>query len=295
MHLLVLGGTGLVGSHLIEEAIDRGHEVSWTYFSTERQDPRSYQLDKTNAEAVETLVSDIEPDAVVDAAAFVDVDACETEQDRAWSVNAAGTRHVSTAAAANDAHYVSFSTDYVFPGVPDAAPYSVEDAVNPPNYYGMTKYAGEGAARIADNWTTLRTSVVYGSGSQNFVTWALSELEAENEVNIVNDQVSTPTYVVDLARAAIRVLEQEIMGLHHAAGPISLSRYTFTKRLAEGFDLDPSLVNPISTEELGQVAQRPADGSLDSSNFYDLLGWKFHEPTEAFRTMGEQTKIVETK
>lgn len=288
MHLLVVGGTGLVGTHVVDRVTERGHEVSWTYHTSDDSGPDARRLDKTDAAAVETLVGDLDPDAVVDAAAFVDVDACETERDRAWTVNATGTGHVARAAAAVDAHYITLSTDYVFPGDPDAAPYGAGDPVAPPNYYGVTKYAAEGAARIADDWTVLRTSVVYGCGPSNFVTWARSELDAGNEVGIVDDQVSTPTYASDLARALVDVAEGGVTGLYHAAGPESLSRFEFTRRLAEAYGYDSSLVDAISTAELGQIAARPTDGSLDSTPLYDRLGWTFRGPSEAFESMRQR-------
>jgi dTDP-4-dehydrorhamnose reductase len=290
MHVLVVGGTGLVGSHVVNHAIDRNHKLSWTYLTDEAEgvDTHSYRLDKTDPDAVNALFAELNPDAVVDAAAFADVNACETDRDRAWTVNVTGTRHVAAAAASAGAHYLTFSTDYVFPGDPTAAPYTVDDPVAPPNYYGVTKFASEGAARIADEWTVLRTSVVYGDGSANFVTWVRSELEAGNEVCIVDDQASTPTYAPDLAQAAVAVVEEDVAGLYHATGPTSLSRYAFTQRLAEVYNYDVGLVTPIATAELGQAAPRPADGSLDSTPLYEYLGWTFRAPREAFEAMREQ-------
>ena len=289
MHLLVVGGTGLVGTHVVDHAVERGHEVSWTYLTGDIDETaRAHRLDKTDARAVDAVLADLDPDAVVDAAAFVDVDACETDRDRAWTVNATGTRNVAAAASSVGAHYLTLSTDYVFPGDPDDAPYGADDPVAPPNYYGVTKYAAEGAARIADEWTVLRTSVVYGDGPSNFVTWARSELDAGNEIGIVDDQVSTPTYAPDLARAAVEAVEAGLTGLSHAAGPTSLSRYAFTRRLAEAYGYDPTLVDPISTAELGQDAPRPTDGSLDSTPLYDHLGWPFRGPREAFAAMRER-------
>jgi dTDP-4-dehydrorhamnose reductase len=286
MHLLVIGGTGLVGSYVVDRATSRGHEVTWTYFTGNDNDQTdARRLDKTDAEAVNALVADLNPDVIVDTAAFVDVDACETDRDRAWTVNTTGTKNVAAAAASAGSHYLTISTDYVFAGDPDSAPYGADDPVAPPNYYGVTKYAAEGAASIADLWTVLRTSVVYGAEPPNFVTWARSELASDNEVRIVDDQVSTPTYAPDLARAAVDIVEEGLSGLHHAAGPASLSRYEFTRRLAEVCGYDQSLVTAISTAKLGQTAPRPADSSLDSTFLYDRLGWTFRGPREAFESM----------
>lgn len=287
MDVLVIGGSGLVGSNVLESGVDAGHDVTGT-FHTNDGSTVDRHLDKTSEESVDGVVTEMDPDAIVDTAAFHDVDTCETDRTKAWTVNAEGTQNVAAAAAAVDAHYLYISTDYVFGGNPEDAPYTEGDAVNPVNYYARTKYAGEQAARTASNWTILRTSVVYGLAKPNFVTWALSELRAGEAISIVDDQVSTPTYATDLARACIDVIEAGATGVYHATGPESLSRYEFTRRLADVYGLNPSLVTPISTEEFGQDAPRPADGSLDSSELYDELSWTFAPPTDAFETMNAE-------
>lgn len=289
MNVLVVGSTGLVGTNVSARALEDGHELTGTYHTGRDTacEHADYRLAKEDGDSVVELVTELEPDAVVDTAAFHDVDACERDRDRSWTVNAGGTRNVAVAADAVDAHYVFVSTDYVFPGVPDEAPYREADAVSPVSYYAETKYAGEQAAKIASTWTVLRTSVVYGLARPNFVTWVLSELREGNGVDVVDDQTSTPTYAPDLARACVEVVEDDVTGLYHATGPKSLSRYEFTRDLAEVRGYDPDLVDPISTEELGQTAPRPTDGSLDSTTLYEELGWAFGTPKESFRTMAE--------
>jgi dTDP-4-dehydrorhamnose reductase len=186
-----------------------------------------------------------------------------------------------------DAHLVYLSTDYVFRGDPDEAPYDERDAVAPVNYYARTKYAGEVAAAIPSTHIVLRSSVVYGQASDNFVTWALGELEVGEQVGVVDDQTSSPTYAPDLARAAIDVAEGTLTGTYHAAGPTPMTRYEFTVALAETFGHDPSAITPITTAELGQDAPRPTDSSLDSTRLYDRLGDGFREPHEGFVAMRE--------
>ena len=290
MKILVIGGTGLIGTHVVDAAIQRGHEVSWTYFSSDIKDiSHAHQLDKTEVDAVNHLINKIKPDAVIDSAAFVDVDACEMERERTWAVNVSGSRNVAVASNKVGAHLLTFSTDYVFRGDPESAPYEPQDPINPQNYYGVTKYAAEGAARIVKECTILRTSVVYSVAPANFVMWALSELEMGHEISIVNDQVSTPTFATDLALASIEILERRLKGIFHAAGPKSMSRYAFTRLLADTFGYNPMLVRPISTAELKQNASRPPDGSLDSVALYDRLGWPFSGPQEAFFAMRENS------
>jgi len=290
MKLLVIGGSGLVGTNIVKMASETGAEVHATFHNTETERTDS-QLDKTNTDRTISLIKDLDPDVVIDTAAFHAVDDCETEREKAWAVNAAGTRNAAFAADKVGAHFIYLSTDYVFNGEPFEAPYTEDDPVSPLNYYARTKYAGEQAAQIADTATVLRPSVIYGTASSNFVTWALGELQEGNELDIVDDQVSTPTYARDLAQACLEVADRELTGVYHAAGPESLSRYEFTVTLAEVCDFDPELVLPISTEELGQEAPRPADSSLDSTRLYDMIDSTFQHPSEAFEEIHEDKFI----
>lgn len=284
MHVLVVGGSGLVGSNVVSLARERGFDVDATYRTVATEDA-AIELDVTDAERTREVIERVDPDAIVHAAAFHAVDDCELERGHAWAVNAEGTRTVAAAADATDAHLVALSTDYVFGGEPTRAPYDEDDPVDPANYYAETKYAGEVAARSAAEATVLRPSVVYGRGADNFATWALSELDAGEELSIVDDQVSAPTYAPDLARACLGVAERGLTGTYHAAGPTSLSRYEFTVELADAFGYDVDLVSAISTEELGQDAARPVDSTLDSERLYDALGFQFRPPREGFDAM----------
>lgn len=289
MELVVIGGSGLVGSNIVEHASNSGITVHATHQGTET-DHTDSQLDKTDPEQTASLIENESPDVVIDTAAFHAVDDCETDRERAWGVNAAGTRNAAVAADNVDAHYIYLSTDYVFAGDPAETPYTEDDPVVPLNYYARTKYAGEQAAQIADNATVLRPSVIYGLASSNFVTWALGELQDGNRLDIVDDQVSTPTYAPDLAQACLDVADHELTGVYHAAGPESLSRFEFTVTLAEVSGYDPHLISPITTEELGQEAPRPADSSLDSTALYDAIDDEFQRPKQAFEKIREKFK-----
>lgn len=284
MDVVVIGGSGLVGTNVVEAFHEQDHAVVGTYRTNETP-TAAVQLDKTDAGATYDLIVENDPDVVIDTAAFHAVDDCKDERQRAWRVNAGGTQNAAVGADTVGAHFVYISTDYVVPGRPEEAPYTEADGVRPTNYYGETKYAGEQAAKIADSHTILRPSVVYGLASANFSTWVLGELEDTNEVRIVDDQVSTPTYAPDLGRACVRMASSPLTGLYHAAGPDRLSRYEFTVQLAETFGFDTDLVTPITTEELGQDAPRPADSSLSSERLYDALGQPFCPPEVGFDRM----------
>ncbi|MFC4550033.1 MULTISPECIES: dTDP-4-dehydrorhamnose reductase [Halorussus] len=284
MRLLVIGGSGLVGSNVVTIGSDAGMEVHATYLTTET-DKTDVRLDKTDSERTSSVIEQIAPDVIVDTAAFHAVDNCESERNRAWSVNAAGTRNVAIAANTVNAHLIYLSTDYVFPGRPEDSPYVESDPIDPPNYYAETKYAGEQAAKIADAATILRPSVIYGVANSNFVTWALGELKEGNELTIVDDQISAPTYAPDLAQTCLNIGEEKLTGTYHATGPRSMSRYDFTIILANVYGFDSELITPISTEEFGQEAPRPTDSTLDSTQLYDAIDYRFRDPEVALSLM----------
>jgi len=284
MDVLVIGGSGLVGRNLVENCTEKGHPVLATHMSSPTAET-SVRLDKTDREAVSEMIGDRRPDLVVDTAAFHAVDACETERERAWAVNAEGTANVARAADRVGAHLVYLSTDYVFPGDASDDGYLESDPVAPVNYYGQTKYAGEQAAKVVDEAAVLRSSVVYGLASSNFLTWALGELRDDETLDIVDDQVSCPTYAPDLARACLRCGERGVTGVYHAAGPASISRFEFTQTVAETLGYGANLVVPITSDQLGQEAPRPANSSLDSSQLYEAVDYRFRRPEAALASL----------
>jgi dTDP-4-dehydrorhamnose reductase len=277
MDVLVIGASGLVGSNVAERFGRDGFDVVGTYRTSPTERAGVY-LDKTDPRATAELVGDGDPDVVVDTAAFHDVDACETRRDRAWSVNAAGTRNVAAAAGAAEAHLLYLSTDYVFGGDSGPAPYVESDPVSPRNYYGASKYAGETAAGAATDATILRPSVVYGASGRNFMTWLLDELAEDRPVQIADDQVGSPTHAPDLAEACLRLARRHETGLFHAGGSEPMSRYAFARQIATAHGYDPGLVTPVETETLGQRALRPQDSSLDSTKLYRRIDHSFRNP-----------------
>lgn len=287
MRAFVIGGTGLVGNNLVDEFTATDHDVLSTYRSS--SGGGDIQLEKTDFKATRDAIADFDPDVVIDTAAYHAVDDCETQRDRAWSVNATGTRNAAVAADDADAQFIYLSSDYVFRGRPSESPYTESDPIAPLNYYGETKYAAEQAAKITDEWTVLRPSVIYGTASGNFVTWALGELEQGNEISIVDDQISAPTFAPDLAIACVRLAEDRTTGLYHAAGPTSMSRYNLTVLLATEFGFSTGLIKPISTDELGQEASRPEDSTLDSKKLYEAIGYRFKSPKVGLREMPDRS------
>jgi len=219
------------------------------------------QLDLTRKSDVKSLISSFQPDVIMNAAGATNVDWCETHREEAWNVNVRGVEHLIEGARKVGARLIHVSTDYVFDG--KSGNYAEKDKPNPINYYGKTKLAGENAVRISDiDHAIVRTVVMYGYGHQvkrNFALWVIDCLKAGTSIRCVDDQVSTPTYVGDLATGILKIAELEKSGLFHIGGSERISRYDFAIRIAKHFDLDSSSIARIKSSELKQNAARPMD------------------------------------
>lgn len=267
--ILVCGSNGLLGQKL---AWLFDHESDYEVLHTSHH--RSFvhdqvlvdytQLDITNRGDVKSLVSSYRPDVILNAAAMTNVDACEREKEQAWKVNVTAVENLSEVCRRIDAKLVHVSTDYVFDG--KTGHYKEDDRVNPINYYGKTKLAGENVIISSGiDHAILRTIVVYGVGvnvKNNFALWVINNLSEKKPIRCVDDQISNPTNVFDLASAMKRIVENDASGVFHVCGAETISRYDFAVRAAEVFGYDPSLISRIKTTELEQLAQRPLNTSF---------------------------------
>jgi dTDP-4-dehydrorhamnose reductase len=209
-------------------------------------------------------VREVRPDVVVYPAGFTWVDGCERDPARARAANLDQPLALARAAAGLGARFVAFSTDYVFDGA--RGPYSEDDPPNPLSAYGRAKRDAEVALAdaLGDRALTVRTTWVFGPERQgkNFAYQVVRTLAAGKELPCPSDQVSTPSYSPDVARAVVALVEQGRSGLVHVAGPEAVDRVAFARAIASGFGLDPDLVTPRTTAELGQGAPRPLRSGL---------------------------------
>lgn len=223
------------------------------------------ELDITNIDEVMSFAKEVKPYAIINCAAHTGVDACETEADKAYRINAIGPRNLSIAATETGAKLIHISTDYVFDGK-GTRPYTEFDAVGPQGMYGRTKLAGENFVReFADRYFIIRTAWLYGDG-KNFVKTMLRLSETNDKVRVVKDQVGSPTSAEELAKAIAYLLPTENYGLFHGTCEGDCSWAQFAEEI---FRLagKKTVVEPITTEEFGAAAPRPAYSILENYMF----------------------------
>ena len=245
MKILITGASGMLGYDLQETL--KNHELILF---------KSKTLDITNKQIVNEKIGKIEPDIVINAAAYTNVDACEKNYDDAYKVNALGPKNLAKVCKELDIPLVHISTDYVFNGEKNT-PLKEEDEIGPKTAYGKTKLEGEiFIQETCNKYFIIRTAWLYGCNGNNFVKTMLELAKNNNEINVVNDQVGSPTYTFDLAIAISKIIETDDYGIYHLTNSGSCSWYEFSKEIFKLSNINIK-VNPVSTEEFPRPAPRP--------------------------------------
>ncbi|HYC00273.1 MAG TPA: SDR family oxidoreductase [Candidatus Limnocylindrales bacterium] len=277
--ILVVGASGLVGRLMMARF---GERAAGTYATT--AGPGLLQLDITDAEATRRLVTEISPRVIVHTAALTDVNRCEREPQTSERVNVQGTRNVAAAAADVGARYIFFSTDYVFG---DDGPHEVDQVRTPLNVYGCHKAKAEDVVAGLEDHVILRACNVYGyqSGGKNFAMGIFESLHQGRRVLVAVDQWGSPTLASDLVEATMRIVDGDVRGPIHVAGPDQVTRLEWARRIAEVFGLDVSLLEPVPSSALGPAAPRPRRGGLCSRRTEQSLGMTFRRLDEGLLVM----------
>ncbi|MBI1886282.1 MAG: dTDP-4-dehydrorhamnose reductase [Chloroflexi bacterium] len=251
MRILVTGGRGQLGRALQNALADHetfalGHE----------------ELDVTDPVAVRTVFEDVEPDLVVHAAAWTDTGGCEADPQRALAVNAEGARWVAEACRSAGAAMLYVSTNEVFDGE-KREPYAEDDRPGPLNAYARSKLEGERAVQaVLDRCYVVRTAWLYGAGRASFPEKIVQAARESGTLKLVTDEIASPTWTNDLARAIARLIREPAPGVYHLTNAGYCSRLDWAKRILELAGMADVPVEPTTQAEFGAPFRKPVFSAL---------------------------------
>jgi dTDP-4-dehydrorhamnose reductase len=272
--LLVIGASGLLGQHLILRGKDYYERILGTYCRNpfKMEDVEALKLDIVSEQEVFGLFDETIPDSAIIASALTGVDYCEEHPEEATALNEEGPLNIAKACREHGTKLLYVSTDYVFGG--EGGDYTEDDEPNPISIYGKTKLGGERAVLdTAPDSLVARVCVLYGwnrlTAKTNFVTWVLDRIEADNPVELFQDQTITPTYADEL-------IKKQVSGVFHASGSQAVSRYDMGRLVAGTFGLNGEMVVPIPMSDAGLAARRPSDSSLNVEKIEEELNMRMN-------------------
>ena len=292
---MITGSNGLLGQHLIKRLIET---TEHTIVATGRGACRLpfeisdlydyFTLDITDGIAVNDFILSHQPDVIIHGAAMTQPDPCELNKIECWNVNVTATRFLTDAANKINARFIYISTDFVFDGV--SGPYKETDEPGPVNYYGSSKLAAEKVVMESKlHWSIVRTVLVYGNilvgNRSNIISWVRDNLSQGKPIKVVSDQWRTPTYVEDLAKGILLVLEKNAEGIYHISGEEGMSPYDMAVATADYLHLDKSLMTKVNADTFTQPATRPLRTGFVIDKAKKELGYQPISFQEALKLM----------
>jgi len=282
MKILITGANGFLGYYLAEQLLSKNFSVIATG-KGECRLPFTHDLnfqwlsmDFTDPFSIHDVFENVKPGVVVHAGAMSKPDECEMDQMKAYSVNVEGTVQLLINSEELKSFFIFLSTDFVFDG--ERGMYIEEDEPGPVNYYGRTKLEAEEAVKeYLQDWAIVRTVLVYGknhSGHNNILKIVKEKLEKGEEYNVVDDQVRTPTYVEDLAKGIVSVIEKRATGVFHLSGNDILTPYQMAMKTAEQLKLDSSVIKKVTAASFSQPARRPLNTGFIIEKARKELGYE---------------------
>ena len=268
MKILITGANGLLGQHLVKLLIDStDYSLTATGKGLSRLPIDSsnrydyFSLDITDGVAVNHFIALHKPAIIIHTAAITQVDDCEKDPVHCWDTNVTANRFLLGAAERVGAKFIYISTDFVFDG--EAGPYVETDIPAPVNYYGSSKLGAEKSVIESKlSWCIIRTVVVYGNilvgNRNNMVSWVQNNLTQGKSIQVVSDQLRTPTYVEDLAKGILLAIQKNASGIYHISGQEVMSPYDMALATADYLHLDKTLIEKVSAAIFIQAGKRPA-------------------------------------
>lgn len=266
MKVLVTGVKGQLGYDVVRELQKRGHEAVGVDID---------EMDITDAAAVERVMTEVQPDAVIHCSAYTAVDRAEEDIEICRRVNVDGTENIAQICKKLDCKMLYLSTDYIFSGDGER-PWEPDDEASPLNAYGQSKYDGELALKkYVEKYFIVRISWVFGINGNNFIKTMLRLGRENGAVKVVDDQIGSPTYTYDLARLLVDMIESDRYGAYHATNEGICSWYEFAKEIFRAAGMDNVSVTPVKSGEFPVKAKRPKNSRMSKeklvANGFSLL------------------------
>ena len=287
--ILVTGSAGLIGTQIVKDLLDNHKQVYSCYNKTKPELGIITHLDLTKKDDIVNTMNRIKPDVVIHLGAMTDVELCETETELAKKINTDATEILALESEKYNTFFVYMSTDYVFDG--KVGMKKENDKTNPINFYGKSKLDGE---RVFKKITTpnviVRTSTPFGLHSKkiSFPIWVKKNLELEKEISVVVNQYTSPSYVPNISKMIIEIIERKITGIIHLAGATKISRYDFAVQISKIINVNKQFLKLTKMDQMDWKAQRPVDSSLSVSKANKILKNKPEKIEDSLKSLFNQ-------
>jgi dTDP-4-dehydrorhamnose reductase len=278
--VVITGSTGQVGS-AVSELLGKKENIE--IFPLSHSD-----FDISLRDSVRSTIFSIKPDVIINAGAMTNVDACESEADKAFAINALGVRNLVQAASEVDAQLIHLSTDYVFDGE-KKSPYSEFDIANPLSVYATSKLAGDNEALSYDKACVLRVAWVFGNPNGDFFSWVLEGVKNGTISSLIGDAVCTPTYSKDIAQVIDQILTHQISGLINVANSGETTRLEMGQIFLDKLNIATKL-GSVTTESLNRPAKRPLYSALSTNTLKSTTGIEMRNWQDALEDHMEKFK-----
>lgn len=300
--ILLTGANGLLGQKLVEKI---AANPDWDFLATGRgearfvtPDVRYAQMDIENANDVQRVFAEFKPEIVIHSAAMTNVDACELDQEASYKANVVATENLLKAAEEHNSFFLHLSTDFIFSG--EDGPYDEKAEADPVNYYGECKLEAEKKVMQAKlRWAIARTVLVYGvtpgMSRSNIILWVKKSLEEGKDIQVVDDQLRSPTLAEDLADGCLLIAEKEAEGIWNISGKEMLTPYQMAMQTAEYFNLDASHINRTDSTIFKQPAKRPPKTGFLIDKAVRELNYRPHSFKEGIALLARQLTNVADK
>ena len=260
MKVLLTGARGQLGYDVLKELDKRNHKP----IGVDKE-----EMDLIYTDKIKECIKKFNPEAIIHCGAYTNVDKAEDEEDLCRLINATSTKEIAKCAKELDVLMIYISTDYVFDGTKDGE-YTEDDLPNPINVYGKTKYEGElYVQELLEKYYIVRISWVFGENGNNFVDTMLRLSKDRKPLNVINDQVGSPTYTKDLAPLLVDMIETNKYGIYHATNEGYCTWYDFSKDIFKIADVDIQ-VNPVNTSEYTTKARRPLNSKMSKEKLKNM-------------------------